>query len=50
MDASGVGESLLSVLQHACHHLALPGAQVAEMKGWEGWPEEVGGIYEASGG
>eukprot|EP00438_Fugacium_kawagutii_P023221 Skav215690 [mRNA] locus=scaffold278:322367:332463:- [translate_table: standard] len=36
MDASGVGESLLSVLQHACHHLARPGAQVG--KGWAGWP------------
>lgn len=28
MDASGVGESLLSVLEHACQHLAAPGAQV----------------------
>ncbi|CAJ1377648.1 unnamed protein product [Effrenium voratum] len=28
MDASGVGESLLSVLEHACKHLALPAAQV----------------------
>ena len=28
MDASGVGESLLSVLEHACRHLAAPGAQV----------------------
>ncbi|CAK9054273.1 unnamed protein product [Durusdinium trenchii] len=28
MDASGLGESLLSVLQHACHHLSAPGAQV----------------------
>ena len=28
MDASGVGESLLSVLEHACQHLAAPEAQV----------------------
>ena len=28
MDASGLGESLLSVLQHACRTLAAPGAQV----------------------
>ena len=27
MDASGVGESLLSVLEHACRNLSLPGAQ-----------------------
>lgn len=28
MDASGLGESLLSVLEHACRDLASPGAQV----------------------
>ena len=28
MDASGVGESVLGVLEHACQHFALPGAQV----------------------
>eukprot|EP00435_Cladocopium_sp_Y103_P030552 s1597_g7.t1 len=28
MDASGLGESLLSVLEHACSELASPGAQV----------------------
>ena len=30
MDASGLGESLLSVLEHACRDLASPGAQVGK--------------------
>ena len=36
MDASGVGESLLSVLEHACRNLSLPGAQAGffSMFGW----------------
>lgn len=41
MDASGIGESLLGVLQHACTHFANEGAQVIpcalELHGGIGW-------------
>ncbi|CAK0800971.1 unnamed protein product [Prorocentrum cordatum] len=51
MDASGPGESVLSVLQHACHHFAAPGAQLIpsglELRGALGWvrvPDCHGGL------
>eukprot|EP00747_Dinoflagellata_sp_TGD_P083819 gnl/TRDRNA2_/TRDRNA2_162272_c0_seq1.p1 gnl/TRDRNA2_/TRDRNA2_162272_c0~~gnl/TRDRNA2_/TRDRNA2_162272_c0_seq1.p1 ORF type:complete len:344 (-),score=53.12 gnl/TRDRNA2_/TRDRNA2_162272_c0_seq1:24-995(-) len=51
MDASGIGESLLSVLEHACRFFAAPGAQVIPCAlqihgalGWVGMPNCHGSL------